>query len=74
MSTSSRHHETGCPTPLSPEARAWEIAKLRELGLDDVPWCSEDLCPFCAGRPLSVELKWAKEDGQSQPPAALSAE
>lgn len=37
---------------LSPEARAWELEQLRELGLSDVTWDHERWCPRCrATRP-----------------------
>ncbi|WP_437716407.1 hypothetical protein WMF45_08280 [Sorangium sp. So ce448] len=59
MLSSLRDHESTCPAPLSPEARAWEREQLRALGLEDDDWCSDEQCPFCAGRPLSVESKRA---------------
>lgn len=32
---------------LSPEAQAWELEQLRELGLGDVTWDHERWCPRC---------------------------
>lgn len=32
---------------LSPEAQAWELEQLRELGLSDVAWDHERWCPRC---------------------------
>ncbi|KYF55873.1 hypothetical protein [Sorangium sp. So ce854] len=57
MLSRPRDHRSTCPAPLSPEARAWELEQLRALGLEDDDWSSDDQCPFCAGRPLSVESK-----------------
>ncbi|WP_437799833.1 hypothetical protein [Sorangium sp. So ce693] len=59
MLSSLRDHKSICPAPLSPEARAWELEQLRALGLEDDDWSPDDQCPFCAGRPLSVEGKRA---------------
>ena len=32
---------------LSAEALAWELAMLRAMGLEDVPWDPEVGCPWC---------------------------
>lgn len=57
MLNRSIHHKPTCPAPLSPEAREGEIEQLRKLGLDDDDWPSNDQCPFCAGRPLTADIK-----------------
>ena len=33
--------------PLSAEAQTWEREQSRAMGLEDVPWDSEDGCPWC---------------------------
>ncbi|MCC6555840.1 MAG: hypothetical protein IT372_22995 [Polyangiaceae bacterium] len=33
--------------PLSELARAWEAKKVKELGLEDVPWDASCLCQWC---------------------------
>jgi hypothetical protein len=46
---------------LSPEARAWEAAQLRALGLTDVVWEASACCPRCrsvAEQPVSFSLPW----------------
>jgi hypothetical protein len=47
--------------PLSPEARAWEAAQLRALGLTDVVWEASVCCPRCrsvAEQPLRFWVVW----------------
>jgi hypothetical protein len=43
------HREMKKCCGLSFEARRWEQEKLRELGLEDVPWEPSEHCPWCGG-------------------------
>ncbi|HSO00665.1 MAG TPA: hypothetical protein VLS89_20375 [Candidatus Nanopelagicales bacterium] len=43
----SRVKSRGKHARLSSEAQAWELERLRELGLSDVTWDHERWCPRC---------------------------